>query len=113
MLAPAHRLRKETDIRTLFSKGKGAFDPTCGVKFRANGLDVSRFAVVVGSAVSKEAVMRNRVRRRLREIVRARLPRIKPGFDVALMARPPAARASFAALEAAVERSLRKAGLLV
>ncbi len=44
------------------------------------------------------AVVRNRVRRRLREIVRAARPQLKAGVWLALIARQAAARASFQAL---------------
>ncbi len=113
MLSSANRLRKETDIKALFAKGKGVFDGVVGVKFRANGLPDSRFAVVVGHTVSKESVTRNRVKRRLREALRARLSLIKPGFDVMLLVRAGAAKATFEGLCGALDRSLKRAGLLV
>jgi ribonuclease P protein component len=49
------------------------------------------------------AVQRNRVRRRLRELVRARLERIGPGWDLLLIARPAAGEASQAELGAALD----------
>lgn len=113
MLSSANRLRKETDIKALFAKGKGVFEGVCGVKFKANGLPESRFAVVVGHTVSKESVTRNRIRRRLREALRTRLTLIKPGFDVILLVRPGAQKATFEGLSTALDRSLKRAGLLV
>jgi ribonuclease P protein component len=58
------------------------------------------------------AVTRNRVRRRLREIVRARLPRVESGWDLALVARGAVVRASYDDLRRAVDEVLSKAGLL-
>jgi ribonuclease P protein component len=61
----------------------------------------------VGISVSKKvggAVCRNRVKRRLREIVRARIGDWKPGFDAVLVIRAPAARAEFADLIQALEQ---------
>jgi ribonuclease P protein component len=52
------------------------------------------------------AVQRNRVRRRLRELVRARLERIGPGWDLLLIARPAAGEASRAELGAAIDALL-------
>ena len=52
------------------------------------------------------AVQRNRVRRRLRELVRARLERIGPGWDLLLIARPAAGEASYAELGAAIDALL-------
>jgi ribonuclease P protein component len=66
-------------------------------------------AVVAGKRVGN-AVVRNRVRRRLREIGR-QLP-IRPGLDLILGARPAAATATFADLTAAVRDLLRRAKAL-
>jgi ribonuclease P protein component len=56
------------------------------------------------------AVTRNRVRRRLREIMRA-LP-VAAGWDLMLTARPAARKAPFVALQAGVEAALQKLGAL-
>lgn len=76
-----------------------------------NELAISRFGFSVSRRVGK-AVVRNRARRRLREIVRVRLVEVAPGWDVVLIARPPIAQAEFRHIESAVERLLRQAGLL-
>ena len=52
----------------------------------ANGRDAVRCGFIAGKKVGG-AVERNRARRLLREALRARLPRIKPGFDLVLIAR--------------------------
>jgi ribonuclease P protein component len=53
------------------------------------------------------AVQRNRVRRRLRALLRERVgSRIGPGWDLLLIARPPAADASHAELGAAIDALL-------
>lgn len=58
------------------------------------------------------AVVRNRVRRRLREIVRRHQHEIVPGFWLVLVARPKAARASSAALEDEWLRLAKRASIL-
>jgi ribonuclease P protein component len=112
MLPAAHRLRHEKDIKALFSEGKGVFDAVCGLKYRKNGQAHTRFAVVVGTKVSKRAVVRNNIRRRVRSVLEKRLDDIKPGFDVAFLARPGAEKKDFATIEAVVTGSLRRAKLL-
>ena len=112
MLPAANRLRHEKDIKALFSEGKGVFDAICGLKYRKNGLASTRFAVVVGTKVSKKAVDRNRVRRRIRSVLEARLSVIKPGYDVAFLTRPGCEKKDFAIIEAAVLSSLKRAKLL-
>ena len=57
----------------------------------------SRIGLITSRRVGG-AVVRNRVRRRLREIVRAARPQLKAGVWLALIARQSAARATFQAL---------------
>jgi len=85
--------------------------PLLVLRVAPNGLDQVRVGVTAGRAVGK-AVVRNKVKRRLREIARVRLPRLRPGYDLWWIARRRAATASFADLEAAVDDLLRRAHLL-
>ena len=57
------------------------------------------------------AVQRNRVRRRLRELVRERGGEIGPGWDLLLIARPEAAEASHAELREALGSLLERSGI--
>lgn len=112
MLTAPHRLRLDTDIAKVLKSKKGAFDPVCGVKYAANGISRSRFAVVVGTKVSKNAVDRNRVRRHYREIIRLHLPELAHGYDVLLLTSKPALNLDYHEKESRLLRVLRKAGLL-
>ncbi len=58
------------------------------------------------------AVVRNRVRRRLRESFRAlvRAGGLKPSFDALVVARPSAAEAPFTELKASLRAALLRAG---
>lgn len=85
MLSAQNRLRHDQDFKTVFASGKSVFDAICGIKFAKNKHAYSRFAVVVGTKVSKSAVVRNRVRRQYRAILRENLAKILPGFDVILL----------------------------
>ncbi|MBA3963097.1 MAG: ribonuclease P protein component [Chthoniobacterales bacterium] len=69
----------------------------------------------IGLVTSKRvggAVVRNRVRRRLREIVRRHQHEVRAGFWLVSVARPAAARASAAELEAEWLKLAGRAGLL-
>jgi ribonuclease P protein component len=57
------------------------------------------------------AVQRNRVRRRLRELIRERHETIGPGWDLLLIARPEAATASHAELRVALGSLLERSGV--
>ena len=59
------------------------------------------------------AVVRNRVRRRLREIVRAAAPHIHPGTWVTLIARQAAAAASLQTLTSEWQQLARRSSILI
>ena len=75
-----------------------------------NGLPISRFGFSVSKRVGG-AVVRNRIRRRVREVVRLQLPQIATGYDVVFVARTPVAQAAYPQIANSVDRLLRLAGL--
>lgn len=81
MLPKNHRLRKKRDIERVFKNGKSAKEGFLVLKSAKNGLGASRFGFIVSSKVSKKAVTRNKIRRRLSELIGVSLKRIKPGYD--------------------------------
>jgi ribonuclease P protein component len=79
------------------------------MKTLANELEHSRCGLVISRRVGK-AVVRNRVRRRLREILRQ--IQIKPGWDIVFIARAAAATAGYADIEKEVRALLAQAKLI-
>lgn len=77
----------------------------------AQPTDPARVGFIVGKRVGG-AVVRNRVRRRLREIMRRKLRSIQPGWDLVIIARPPAAAALSAELARDLDALLRRARVL-
>jgi len=75
-----------------------------------NGLERTRCAFVVTGKLGN-AVVRNRIRRRLREAVRLCYPNIAPGWDLVWIARRPILEADFHQIAAAVGKLLRQAGI--
>ena len=78
------------------------------VRALPNKLNSSRFGFVVSRRVGK-AVVRNHIKRLLREIIR-QTP-VKPGWDIIFIARIPAAASGFADLGKSARTLLFRAGL--
>lgn len=112
MLQRAHRLAGEKEFSRIFKKGRSFHGNGVSVRVVRNGGAESRFAFVVSTKVSKKAVKRNAVRRRLREVVRLVMPRIDKGWDVAVMTRPEILKLSPAQQREEMHRVLQKARLL-
>ena len=74
-----------------------------------NELDRARVGITVSSRVGN-AVVRNRVRRRLREALRARLERLASSHDIVVVARPASAEATWSELSSALDAALLRAG---
>lgn len=108
MLPKENRLKRDKDFQALFKSGRGAYGSVCGAKWRRNDLQVSRFAVVVGTKVSKKAVVRNRLRRQIREMLRLRLGQMRPGYDLVLIVKREALGKTAPELEREVLRLLKK-----
>lgn len=79
------------------------------VAIRGNGLPQSRFGFSVGRRVGK-AVVRNRVKRRLKAIMRE-LP-VRAGFDVVTVAHEASATANYETLRQAAMQCLDRTGAL-
>lgn len=115
MLPEDRRLRKTKDVLSVHRRGKALEGQFLLLRYRPNGLGVSRFAFAVPRKVGK-AVVRNRWRRQLREIVRRRLGNLRPGYDVVFFVLGPGGSGKRVVLTQElsmdVQRLLARAGLL-
>ncbi len=85
-------------FRRIYAKGRSAAAPAVVVYARRNGRKENRLGVTVSTKVGK-AVVRNRVRRRLREAYRLHEDAFTRGWDLVVVARVRAAGASYRQLE--------------
>jgi len=102
-------LRRRADFDRVFQQGRHDSGRLLAVRSVANQVPLTRFAFAVPKRVGG-AVVRNRVRRRLREILRE--SPLLEGFDVVISVRPEAASASFEGLRLELATLLRRARLL-
>ena len=106
------RLRSPADFRRVRDVAPRGWPHRLLVLYIApNELDRARVGITVSGRVGG-AVVRNKVRRRLREAVRARYPRLQAGTDLVINARPGASDVSFGDLCQALDGLLERAGVL-
>jgi ribonuclease P protein component len=103
------RLIKPQQYLLVYNKGGSWASNLIVMKALPNGLSSSRYGVSVSKRVGK-AVVRNRVKRLLREILR--IESVKPEWDIVFIVRPAAAEADYASLKKSVTDLLDQAGLL-
>lgn len=104
-------LKKNSDFRRLYAKGKSVVTPYMVLYCRRNSLGVNRLGYTVSTKLG-HAVVRNRVRRRLREICRLNSPTMKKGFDIVVVARSRCVGARYAKMNAAFLEACGTLGLL-
>jgi len=112
-LRPAQRLRRDSDVRAARFKGRKAENRWIAlfVLSRIGGAQGSRFAVSVSRTLGG-AVIRNRLKRFLREAWRLRRVQLRGSYDVLCVARRGAVEIRTLAVAArALDEAVRKAGM--
>ncbi len=110
-MQPQHRLRETAAFERARRRGRTWGNALLVLNAVRADPPQTRCGFVVSRRVGK-AVERNRVKRRLREILRRRVTAMAPGWDLVFSARPATASTAYGPLAAAVDDLLRRAGLL-
>ena len=105
-----NHLTKPQQYALVYSRGSSWGSTLLVMWALPNGLALSRYGCSVSKRVGK-AVIRNKVKRLLRETLR--VTPLRAGWDVVFMARPAAATADYAGLSRSVADLLARAHLLV
>lgn len=113
MLLAINRLRKTTEIDRVWKRGRSFFLPVLQIKSLPNTLGIIRCAVVVGTKVSKRAVVRNKIRRRIREVMRLIMPKLTGSVDMIISTKKGAEKLTYAEIEKQLHETLTKMHLLV
>ena len=103
------RLTDSPEFERVYRQGAAYRGKLFSVHAFPNEFDTPRLGLSVSRRVG-DAVTRNAVRRRLREVFYSTLPEIPGSLDLVVSARPAAAEANFRELNEEFVRSLRKLG---
>ena len=104
-------LKENHLFRRAYNRGKTAADSRLALYVRGNGRKENRLGLTVSTKVGC-AVVRNKVRRRLREVYRLASPRLAQGWDIIVVARGRTLTVSWKELNDTFFRLSRKLGLL-
>ena len=102
---------RNNDFRRIYARGKSYVSPLVVVYALKNRTKNVRVGITTSKKVGN-AVQRNRSRRVIREAFRALVPRVRPGFDLVLVARGKTPYVKSTDVRRQLERQLQAAGLL-
>ncbi len=111
MLPARNRLKKKKDFERIFKEGQGFKQGFLYLKIKKNNLKSSRFGFIVSKKFAKKAVIRNKTKRRLRELIKIKLPEIKKGIDGIIIVIPGLKTTDFQQLEEIINKLFKKAKL--
>lgn len=98
-------------FRRLYQKGKSSAGRCLVVYCRKNGLTYNRLGLTTGTKLG-HAVVRNRIRRRIREAYRLSESSYALGYDIVIVARHRAADADFQEIQGCLLKQFEKLGLI-
>lgn len=108
---PAVTVKENYEFRRIYRKGKSAVSPQLVIYCQRNRRGHSRLGVSVSTKLGC-AVVRNRVRRRIREIYRLNKAKMLPGYDLIVVARVRAVETDYQKLDHTYLRLLEQLDLL-
>jgi ribonuclease P protein component len=107
------RLTRNEDFQKVYRLGKSAANHQFVVYYRPNQtVDKFRLGISVSKKIGN-AVVRNRLRRKIKEIVRLNETQIKQQIELIIIVRKPAVEMEYADMQRSVFHVLNRAGIFV
>lgn len=106
-----YRIRKNTEFRTVYRRGKSFSNLSLVLYIYRNGKDINRIGISVSKKVGN-SVIRGRVKRLISESYRLNNEGLKAGYDLVFIARNPSNSKNYKEIESALKNLLKKAGLI-
>lgn len=108
MLPKKNRLTKEKDFKNIYKNGKSSYTGSLGVKIAVNNLLINRYGILVGTKISKKAVIRNKIKRQIKEIIRLQEEKVKKGYDIVVITLPGIRENKYEQIEEQIFKNLKK-----
>lgn len=112
MLPLENRLKKEKEFEAVFKGGRTIKGRNVFLRYLINGTDKTKVGFVVSKKVSKLAVERNKIKRRMREVVRLKKKDIKDGLSIIIISLPQIKAAGYKEIKEDLENLLSKQELI-
>ncbi|MGV8153686.1 MAG: ribonuclease P protein component [Alkaliphilus sp.] len=106
-----NNIRKNKEYREVYKHGKSMANRLLIIYFKKNNSEENRIGFTVSKKVGK-SVVRNRVRRLLKESYRLNFEKIEKGYDIVFIARKNVKESPFKEVKSAMMHLLRKKKLL-
>lgn len=106
-----YKIRKNREFRNVYKKGRSISNRYLVLYIKKNGKDLSRLGISVSKKVGK-AVIRNKVKRRIRESYKLYSNEVAKGYDVIFIARVSSNNQDFKVINNSVVNLLKKAGIM-
>lgn len=105
-----NRIRKNMEFKRAYRSGKCFWNRNLVLYVKRNGSKTTRLGLSVTKKLGN-AVVRNKLRRRIKEITRQNLIKIKDGYDLVVIPKKNSPPLTFKQLESAVLHIYKIAGL--
>ena len=106
------RWSKKRDFEKVAKQGHPFFTYELGFKIIENNLNKNRYGIVINLKVDKRAVVRNKIRRQIREIIRLNNKNLKQGFDIMVLTRESVKKLKYREIEERLLKLFKKAKVL-
>lgn len=105
-------IKLNRDFKRLYYKGGCVGSDILVIYYKKNSLKCSRLGITVGKKIGG-AVVRNRVKRLIKESYRLMEEDLSSGYDIVIVARSNSAGKSYDVISAVMRRLFKKCGLLL
>lgn len=106
-----NRLRKNMEFKKVYKTGKNYWNRNLILFIRKNGSENTRIGISITKKIGN-AVVRNKLKRRIKSVNQDYINSIKLGYDVVIIPKKNAVELTFKDLESAIKHIYKISGLL-